>query len=472
MPTVPDAPAEPPSAGRLRLWDVVSLIVGIVVGTSIFKAPADIFACLSSPAAAFGVWMLGAAMTFAGALCYAELATTWPRSGGEYEYLTRAFGRGMGFQFAWTQLVAIFTGSLGAIAYVFADYAAEFWGLPEDSKVWTASLAILAITLVNVAGLRAGTAVQNLLTVCKVLGLASVIVAGFLWGDVSRLGESAADNSGAGLGLAMVLVLWSYGGWSHAAYITAEVANVRRNIPRALLLGLGLITLIYLAINAAYVAALGFEGARTTTAPAMDAMRAVSNEWGAKGIGLLVMISALGAINGMILTGARVYAAFGEDYPAFGWLGNRSAERSSPVASLAAQALIAIALVVGVGTVRGQGMIDGLLERLGLPGVAWELYGGFAALVVATAPLFWGFFLLTGLAVFVLRIREPQRDRPFSVPFYPLTPIVFCLSCGYMLYSSVRWAGSLSWFNLLPLLTGLLLFFLCRPAASPSKETS
>jgi APA family basic amino acid/polyamine antiporter len=471
---VPDSSSDPPPTetrrGRLSLWDVVSLILGIVVGTSIFRAPASVFANVPGPLVAAGAWVLGAVITFAGALCYAELAAAWPRSGGDYEYLNRAFGRWMGFQFAWGQLVAVFTGSIGAMAYAFADYAVGFWGLGDAARVGLACGSIIFMTLLNLLGLTVGKTAQNLLTIAKVLGLTGVIVAGFAWGDLSRFVRQPATPGTAGFGLAMVFVLYSYGGWSHAAYVASEVNDPRRNIPRALLAGIALITLVYLAMNAAYLAVLGYDDARTVAAPALETMRRAVGEWGGKGVGLLVMTSALGAINGMILTGARVFAALGRDHRLLSWLGDWSPTRATPLVALVTQCAISLALVVGVGTAWGQQAIDALLTQFDRSPVPWSNYGGFETLVVATAPLFWGFFLLTGLSVFILRWREPHQPRPFRLPLYPLEPILFCASSAYMLWSSTSYAGSLAWFNLLPIVTGGVLYVVSRrlPAESPA----
>jgi amino acid transporter len=352
----------------------------------------------------------------------------------------------MGFQFAWGQLVAVFTGSIGAMAYAFADYAVGFWGLGEPARVGLACGSIVVMTILNFLGLTVGKTAQNLLTVAKVLGLAGVIVAGLVWGDLSSLTSLPTATGAAGFGLAMVFVLYSYGGWSHAAYVASEVDDPRRNIPRALLAGIALITLVYLAMNAAYLAVLGFDDARTVAAPALETMRRTCGEWGGKSVGLLVMTSALGAINGMILTGARVFAALGRDHRLLSWLGDWSSQRTTPLVALATQGGISLLFVVGVGTPRGQQAIDSLLALFRRPPVPWSDYGGFETLVVATAPLFWGFFLLTGLSVFILRWRAPHQPRPFRLPLYPLEPIVFCVSSGYMLWSRrpmrARWPGS------------------------------
>lgn len=465
--SAPQDPAGPSAAKtHLRFWDVVSLIVGIVVGTSIFKSPPGVFANVGSPWQACGVWLLGGVVSLAGALCYAELAAAWPHNGGDYEYLSRAFGGWWGFQFAWAQLLAVLTGSIGAMAYAFADYGAAFLHLPSESVVWLAAGSIVAMTVANGFGLVVGKTAQNLLTVAKGIGLGAIVLAG-VWGGSAGAFSERGEIGGGGFGLAMVFVLYSYGGWSHAAYVASEIEQPRWNIPRTLLVGITLITFVYLAVNAAFVGVLGFDGARSSRAPAVDVLRLTAGDRAADGVGLLVMVSALGAINGMVLTGARVYAALGRDYRPLAWLGGWDAEHATPLSALITQCGISLLLVFAVGTPQGQRLIDRSLTLVGAPTVAWSSgLGGFETLVIATAPLFWTFFVLTALALFVLRLRCPDTPRPFVVPGYPLTPTLFVATCGYMLWASVSYAGTLALFNLVPLVTGSLLYAFCRRKAS------
>ncbi|NLX99638.1 MAG: amino acid permease [Rhodopirellula sp.] len=448
-------------AERLSLWDTVSIIVGIVVGTAVFRTPTMVFQNVAGPWQALGVWLLGGVLCVFGAFCYAELATTYPRNGGDYEYLSRAYGRWVGFLFGWAQLSIILTGSIGVMAYAFADYAAGLWNLPFEATPWVAASAVMILTLLNLFGLFVGKSLQNLLTGAKVLGLAVVVIAGAFWGrsDVFLPGRTTAGLMGPGLGLALVFVLYAYGGWNDAVFVAAEVRDQRRNLPRALILGIAGITVVYLAVNAAYLAVLGFDAARETATPAADVLALAVGPMGGRAVSLLVMISALGAINGMILAGSRVYAVVGEDHRGFAWLGHRSAKSGSPVASLLAQAAIALLLIFLVGTPRGRNLFDAALGSAGLGGLPWDKYfGGFETLLAGSAPYFWVFFLLTGLSLFVLRVKDRGRERGFSVPWYPLPPIIFSATCIYMLHSSLDYAGSLALVGAAPLLAGLPLY--------------
>ena len=463
-----------PIAPTLGLWDAVSIIVGIVVGTAIFKSPTMVFQNVSGPWAAIGVWLLGGLLSLNGALCYAELATTYPRSGGDYHYLTKAFGRWMGFLFGWAQLAVILTGSIAAMAYAFADYGARFWGIESDqtsATLWLAIGSIVVLSVLNLLGVLFGKVVQNLLSVVKILGLVGIVVAGVAYvafGQTSAEPISASSGlQGPGLGLALVFVLYAYGGWNDSAFVAAEVRGQKRNLPLALFLGITLITVVYLLVIMAYMLVLGFEGARNTFTPAADVMQLAfgywgesAGQWGKSAISLLVMVSALGAINGLILTGSRVYASLGADHRVFASLAHWNQRRGAPVMSLIAQAAIAVLLVLAVGTEQARQAIDRTLGFIRLDGLPWEEYfGGFEMLVSATAPVFWAFFFLTGISLFVLRVIDPQRPRPFRTPLFPLPPIIFCCTCGYMFYASITYAKGLSIIGLLPLAIGVPLYF-------------
>lgn len=436
----------------LSFWDVVSLLCGIVVGTAIFKAPAAVFRSVHAPWEAIALWLAGGLLSLAGALCYAELSAAYPRSGGDYEYLSRAYGRWMGLQFVFAQLLAVLTGSLGSMAYAFADYAVSFWRLPAESGVWLALTAIGVLTLTNAAGLVAGKTAQNLLTAGKFAGLAAVAILGFAAGDHPSTGLGAPAGPRE-IGLALVFIFYAYSGWSHAAYVASEIRDPQRTLPRALLTGVVVVTALYVIVNLAYVRALSFDGVRLAEAPAAAAVETVAGPHWGRAVAVLVMLSALGAINGTILTGAHVFAVLGDDYHRLSWLRRSSDAQRRPLRPLFIQAAVTLIMVLSVGTDAGRSFVDRLLGLVSLPPVPWaSYYGGFETLVAAAAPLFWLFFLLTGLSLPILRWRDPDRPRPFRVPGYPLTPLLFSASAGYMLYASVTYAKSLTLLAIGPML--------------------
>jgi amino acid transporter len=219
------------------------------------------------------------------------------------------------------------------------------------------------------------------------------------------------------------------------------------------------VTTIYLAVNVAYLRVLGFEGIRTSGTVAASVGQSEHGDAGAQAISLLVMISALGAINGLTFTGSRVCATLGSDHGVFALLGRWSPRFRTPVWSLLAQALVTVSMIAAVGTPFGRNAIDAVLEAIGVGKMPWDKYfGGFDTLLSGTSPVFWAFFLLSGLSLFALRQRDPDIERPFSVPLYPLLPLIFCGYCGYMLYSAIDYAKAIALIGAIPLLIGLPLY--------------
>jgi len=451
-----------PVKPQLGLWDAVSIMVGIVIGTTIYEMPPTIAKNVTTPWAVMGVWALGGLLSLIGALCYAELASTYPRMGGDYVYLSRAFGPWMGFLFGWAQLAVILTASTGSMAFVFGRYAVNLWDLPQAMGVGFALGAVVAFSAINILGVVLGKGTQNLLSATKIIGLGGILLAGFLWGQPAMFAIEARPMTGfGGFGLAMIFVLYGYGGWNDMAFVAAELRD-RRNIPRALLLGTCLITAVYLLVNAAYITALGFDEVRKSEAVAADVLARVLGKYGAMGMSLLVMISALGAVNGLIFTGTRVYASLGAEHSVFAWLGRWHPRLGSPLWALLAHAIITLSMIFIVGTDGGRATMDGLWSQMGWEAISWGKFGGgFGMLVSCTAPVFWVFFLLTGVSLFVLRFKDRNIERPFAlaVPWYPILPVVFCATCIYMLYSSLTWAGVLSLVGFVPLLLGVPLYF-------------
>ncbi|MFB8789896.1 MAG: amino acid permease [Potamolinea sp.] len=404
----------------LSFADAVAITVGVVIGAGIFETPALVAANAGNAGMLTLLWLLGGAISIIGALCVAELATTYPHPGGNYYYLTRAFGKNIAFLFAWARMMVIQPGSIALLAFVFGDYASQLLPLGAYSAAIYAALAIAFFTGLNLLGVREGKWTQKLLSSAKVLGLLLVVVVGLVWVSATASIPPTAEPSKSGnLGLAMIFVLLSYGGWNEAAYISADLKNVKRNMIRSLLWSIGIISLIYLLINFAYLKGLGLAGMAQSQAVAADLMRQSVGESGVWFISLLISVTALGSINATIFTGARTNYALGRDFSLFSLLGRWSDRANTPTQALLIQGLLSLGLVL-LGTIQRK---------------------GFETMVDYTAPVFWFFFLLTGLSLIVLRVREAEVPRPFRVPMYPLTPILFCLVCGYLLYSSIAYTG-------------------------------
>jgi amino acid transporter len=430
----------------------VALIVGLVVGVGIFRAPQLVAENTGSVEGFIGVWVAGGVLSLIGALCYAELSTTYPHAGGEYHFIRRAFGTDLAFLFAWSRCSVIQTGSIAILCYVFADYLAPVLSLKAGSSPMLAAIAVVALTGLNLAGLRHGKRTQLFLTTAELIGLGAVIIAGLVLLDGttgSAANTAPATSPGlAGLGLAMVFVLLTYGGWNEAAYISAEVRDGPRAMARTLLWGIGIITTLYVLANLAYVHALGLDGVRSSSVVAADLMQSALGPVGATLLSCAVALSALGSANATIITGARTTYALGRDFGAFHLLGRWNDEGSTPVNALFLQGALALLLVAFGAVARS----------------------GFEAMVAYTAPVFWIFLAMVALAVIVLRQREPGRPRPFKVPFYPLTPLIFFAAALFMLYSSVRYAGSGALVGVAVMLAGIPVLFLVRASAARTIE--
>jgi amino acid transporter len=446
---------------RLGLWDAISIIVGIIIGVGIFATPGEIFENAPGPWEALGVWALAGILPLIGAFCFAELASTYPHSGGEYVYLTRAFGSKVGFLYAWAQFAVIRpAASIAVVAYVFAEYAAKAGG----GNVPNVSLAVAAIaflTMINILGVVLGKQTQNLLTVVKVLGLGAIIVAGFLWAQPHRVDVRGIEAKSTWWLGAFIAALWTYAGWHEAAYVAAEVKNPRRNLPLALILGTVAVTIIYLLINAALLAGLGFDAARKSHVLAVDLLDSVLPSAGVV-VSVLVMISALGGINGMIFTTGRLYSAFGEDHRLFSPLSKWNRRWQTPARALAVQGAVSIAFVLGAVWWASNPGNPGVSAVVGATGTPDSQNDPFKTLLYGTAVVFWLTFFLTGIALLVLRLKDAGIHRPFPVPFYPWLPLIFCVCCGALAVGAVLYKPEESLISLGILVAGVPLWFLSR----------
>lgn len=425
--------------------DMVGLVIGIVIGVSIFKSPALIFANAGSAAAGMGFWIGGALIALCGALCYSELAAAYPEFGAEYAYLSRAYGRRFGLLFAWMQVFAVVTGNLGAMAFVFADYLLKLVGVETsaNSSSGIACAAVIFSWLVHLTGDHWGRRAQNLLSACKIGSLVMILLAGiWIWlrppiDPVAVVSEVVPrEVTWSGWGLALLFTLFAYGGWNDATSVAPDVVDCRRNVPRALLLSLALITALYLGVNAVYLGVLGYDGLSKSTVPAADVMSRALGPFSARLLSGMVLISSMGAIHGLMLTGTRLLQGVGETAPWFARLSHRTPNGSAPWA-LSLIMVISLALIAMAGTPEGQDAMAKVASLLNLPPPDYKrLGGGFGVLVSAASAIFYVFLLLTGLAVIVLRIRDPHRARPFKIPLYPLPPVIFTLVVAWMLWSA------------------------------------
>jgi len=399
---------------QLSLFDSTCIIVGIIIGAGIYETAPTVAAGVPGWAGVLGIWLVGGLFALAGALCYAELATAYPYEGGDYIYLNRAYGGWAGYMFGWSLLAIVRPGDIALMAFVFARYAQTLWNPFDGVRVAYAAGAVVTLTVINVLGVKQGKWTQNLLTVIKTLGLAAVVIAGLAApGGTAAPAEPTTFTMG-GVKLALILVLFTYGGWHEMAYVAAEVKRPNRNIVRAIVLGTVAVTVLYVLVNGAFLHALGYDGMTSSKAVAVDTLAPVVPDIASRAISVLICISALGAANGLIFTGARVSYALGGGHAVFSALGRWHPRLGTPVWALVAQGCISLAIVLAAGS--------------------------FIDTIVYTAPVFWLFFLATASSVFILRRKEPDIKRPYRLAGYPVTALIFCASCAFMVYNSVTYA--------------------------------
>lgn len=430
--------------------DAIALIVGIVIGAGIFRTPTLVAGNVESGGMLMTAWIIGGAVSLIGALCYAELTTTFPNTGGDYHFLRRAFGRRTAFLFAWARMSVIQTGSIALLAFIFGDYATRIYSLGEFSSVIYAAIIVILLTGINIIGIKMGAGAQKFLTAIEVVGILAIIIVGsFMVPAASEVSFSFIPVTGDGnsLGLAMVFVLLTFGGWNEAAYISAEIRSGRKKMAGALILSILIITLVYFFVNYAFLRGLGLEGMVETNAVASDLLGLAFGPVGVTSISLLVAVAAMTSANATMFTGARSNYALGRDFKAFSFLGKWKTEVEGPVNALLVQGVIALLLVS-----------FGLFSR-----------SGFETMIDYTAPVFWFFLLLVGISLFVLRTKEPDIERPFKVPLYPVLPLVFCLTSGYLLYSSIVYTGWGSLAGIGVLLAGAMIL-LVRPSIATKEE--
>ena len=421
IPVSPPASATGTGAPRpvLSVFDAVMIITGIVIGGGIFSFPPLVASMTGSVEWMFGAWIFGAVLALIGALCYAELASAFPSAGGDYHFLTRAYGRDLSFFFAWARVMVISTGAIALLAFVFGDYMSRVLSLGENSSAIYAAAIVLVLTAVNIVGLRASARAQNVMSILEVLGLLFVVVAGFMSPAATNTAAAATATTSTGVpalfGTALLFVLFTYGGWNDAAYISAEVKGGSRAIVKVLVLSLLLITVVYLLFVAALVVGLGFDALKGSKQVAADVAQKAFGTFGEKSLGAIVAIAALTSINATLLVTARANYALGKDWPIFGFMSRWNTQRDTPTVALITTGTITLLIVL----------------------LAAANEGGVKFMVDFTAPVFWLFILLTAIGLFVLRFRYPHVARPFKVPGYPILPIVFAGTCVFLLYRSL-----------------------------------
>ncbi len=391
---------------QLGLWDSISIVMGIMIGSGIFLMAGSIALEIHSLAGVIAVWLLGGMMSLAGALSLSELGAAFPAAGGLYVYLVEAYGPAVGFIYGWSAVSLIHAGSIATMAAAIGFYTAPLLGLSHAEQKLVQVLCIGFFTLINSLGVSTGKRVQNTLTAIKVAGLALMVAVLYAMGSTALLsrqflGASLHASSLTAFGVALVAVLWAYDGWHIVSFTAGEIRNPGRTLPRALMIGTLLTTGIYLLTNVGYYAALPSASIRGTDRVAAAAVQHLLGPGAGVFISILIVISILGAINGVILDAPRINLAMARDGLFFRQFAQISRRTHAPVVATVAQGAWAI---------------------------LFTLIGSFRELFTSYVFTSWIFYGLCAAAVILLRVRRPELNRPYRCPLYPATPIFFILA--------------------------------------------
>lgn len=408
---------------KLGLISAIAVLVGSTIGSGIFRSPAIIATRVPDEGLFLLTWVLGGVLTLCGALTFAELAAALPRTGGVFVYLREGFGKLPAFLFGWAELTVIRASALGAIATVFAEYLLRLLGQPvtiEGQSVaavhYVAAGAILVVAVFNVIGVNVGAAILNLTASAKYGALVVLVGAAFLLGapDGGPIGDAGAraveQTSLTLFGLALISILWVYDGWADVTFVSGEVKSPQRNLPRALLIGIGSVIAIYLLTNLAYLHLLDIEAISASPLVAADSAQRMIGRAGVTLVSLAVMVSAFGTLTGSMMTGPRIFYAMADDGLFFKRIASVHPRFETPYVAIGLAAALAMCLVM----VRG-------FERLADTFVLG----------------IWPFYAAGVAAVYALRRKHPDLPRPYRVLGYPITPALFVLAASLVLGNAI-----------------------------------
>jgi len=430
-----------------------AMVVGTIIGASIFVQPSVISGHVPSAASVYLVWIAAGVLTFFGALVSAELASAFPRTGGVYVFLIEAYSPSLGFLWGWAMFWSMHSGIIAAIAVVFARYAGHFIPLDVTGIRFVAICGIVILSAVNYAGVKQGSALQTAFTIGKVLAIAVIILVGFALGSsvpagtvpgLPQINQAAAGGgiSASAFALALVAGLFAFGGWHMVTYAAEETVRPEKTIPRALFVGTIVVTACYIAMNAVYLHVLPIEKMVSSTKVAADAADAVVGSGGAAIMSGLVVFSTFGALSGIILAGPRVYYSMSKDGLLFRWMGAIHPRFRTPHRAIAVQAVWS-SILVATGT------YEALFTR-----------------VVYTE---WIFFALMAAGLILLR-RRPGYSPSYSVRGSPAIPLIFILSSIAIVVNQIVSDPAESFFGLSLVVVGLPVYYFWVGKRSDRKE--
>ena len=414
------------------------MVVGTIVGASIFVQPSEVSREVPSFGGMLLVWASAGALTWFGATICAELASANPRTGGVYVYLREMFSPALGFLWGWAMFWSMHSGIIAAIAMVFGRYAATIVPVGDAGIRLMAIGAIIVLSAINYFGVRPGSSVQTGLTIAKIAAVIGLLVL-LLTNGSRQVPAAAAATEVGGFLRALVAGLFAFGGWHMVTYAAEETRDPERTIPRALMIGTLVVVVIYLALNAAYLLVLPLDRVLASTRIAYDAVLASAGPAWASVIAVVVIVSTLGAVSGIILAGPRVYLAMAADGSLFPWMGRVHPRYRTPYAAIIVQAVWS-SVLVWTGT-----------------------YGTIVSRVIYTEWIFFG-----ALAIGTLRLRRDPRHRPvFRAPGFPVLPVLFAAACAAIVVNQIVSNPRTSVIGLAIVAAGLPVHYLWRkPRAS------
>ncbi|MBC7789893.1 MAG: amino acid permease [Anaerolineae bacterium] len=414
------SPAPVPSAAlsrTLNLRDLILIVVGTVIGSGIFIVPASVLAQTGGEIGpALLVWLIAGILSLLGALTYGEMGAANPNAGGLYSYIRDAFGPMLAFLFGWTMFFVISSGSLATLAVAFTGYLGEFTTLSRGMSRGIAVVMIAVVTLINVLGTRKSAGVQGWTTAIKSLAIVLISIVlisrgtGFSSGDPQWWPARVESSLMSGVGLAMIGVLWAYEGWQYVTFSAGETRDPRRTFPLGITIGTALLIGIYLLANVGYISALGPDAAAQSQRIAAQSVTVIMGPAAGKIIAGIILISMFSAANGLVLTAPRLYYSMARDGLFFGKLAEVHPRFGTPAFAIVAGSAWAILLA-----------ISGTFEQL----LTYVVFAG------------WIFYGLGALAIFSYRRKAPNAARPFSVPGYPITPILFVASAAAIVLNTL-----------------------------------
>jgi basic amino acid/polyamine antiporter, APA family len=417
----------------IGLTQATAMVVGTIVGASIFVQPSEVSRAVPSYAGMLLVWIVAGALTWFGASICAELTSAYPRTGGVYVFLREMFSPAVGFLWGWAMFWSMHSGIIAAIAMVFGRYASTIVPMGDLGIRLTAVGGILMLSAVNYLGVRPGSALQTGLTMAKVAAILVLLVL-LLATGTPRVPEGVAAVEAGGFLRALVAGLFAFGGWHMVTYAADETHDPERTIPRALMLGTAVVVIIYLLLNATYLLVLPLDKVLSSTHVAYDATMATAGAGAASAISALVIVSSFGGVSGIILAGPRVYLAMANDGLLFDWMGRVHPTYKTPSVAIAAQAVWSSALVL-TGT-----------------------YGVIVSRVVYTEWIFFG-----ALALGTIGYRRRAGYRPsFRAAGFPVVPVLFAMMCLAIVVNQIAGDPRNSLFGLAIVIAGLPVYFAWR----------